>query len=233
MQMDNTITHQLEEPQVETKAEPQVEETKVTETKVETKIEEPNEEAQSTKPKVKNKVTCALSQFYTKNKTTIILAAVFLVSLFMYLLVHSFAHTEESTDNEQYVGLTVNKSGQAYLNLLSAKFSKFQVAVLHWNDVSGDTWRWDSWDRSRQAEALIEYLRAYDDLYIKHTELDAGSEARVLWVYALTMERISIAKKCSYADALDIIATKPVTEVVSILHTKSLNSVYVAELKKL
>jgi hypothetical protein len=221
--MNNTITTQSE-PQVEPQQEPKVDEPQQ-EPQQEPKVDEPNA--------IKHK----LLQFYTKNKIVVILSGVFLVSLLLYLFVHSFAHTEDQ-DTEQPTEPSVKTNtkvvGQeAYLNLLSAKFSKFKVATLHWNNVSGDTWRWDSWDRARQAEALIGYLRAYDNLYIKHTELDAGSEARTLWVYALTMERISIARKCSYSVALNIIATKPVTEVVSILNTKSLSSEYVAELKKL
>lgn len=116
-------------------------------------------------------------------------------------------------------------------DLLTIEFAKFQKAVLDWNNVSGDSWRWDSWDRARQGTALAVYARAYDNLYIKHG-IDAGHEARVLWVYATCMLRVSKAEGISYSEALDKIATKSVNELVSMLKKTALPPAYLKELNK-
>ena len=134
-------------------------------------------------------------------------------------------------ETETVIPIENKKGNTVDADLLSVKFSKFQKAVLDWNCVSGDSWRWDSWDRARQGTALAAYVRAYDDLYITH-DIDAGHEARVLWVYATCMIRISKAEGISYSEALDRIATKSVNELVRMLKKTALTPAYLNELNK-
>lgn len=130
-----------------------------------------------------------------------------------------------------YIPIHDGKGTKVDANLLSAKFAKFQQAVLDWNNVSGDSWRWDSWDRARQGAALAAYARAYSNLYVEHG-IDAGREARILWVYATCMIRISKAENISYAEALDRIATKNVTELVRMLNKSTLSPAQVKEINR-
>lgn len=155
------------------------------------------------------------------------------VSIIIILCVCILCLEEEQEGSVQTSGTFVPVPGRDSIDadLLSAKFAKFQQAVLDWNNVSGDTWRWDSWDRARQGAALASYAMAYNALYIVH-DIDSGHEARVLWVYAVCMIRISKAEDISYAEALDKIANKSVNELVNILKKSTIPQSYAKELSK-
>ena len=102
---------------------------------------------------------------------------------------------------------------------IQTKYAKFQSATLKWNDVAGDTWRWDSWDRARQAEALEEWYDAYCSLYIytKGVNLNASEESKKLFAYAATMIYLADANSISKGKALNEIAEQSWKEVYIIL----------------